>query len=291
MGSEELGSMNRKISKILLNCTLCIVHCVLISCASLIEKTGQFLDGSIEKTTELYKSEQNIEISKVINRSKEESILISFTEFPTIKIRGSIPSEDGIIYFTSLEYLAGNTQGWNEYSLDLFGSAKFSSDEQIVFSIIENIEKVQISKGRIQLRDTRITGDEAVTALRNRHERILALAKWMHSYSEQQIEEQQITSIDNFNNYWKKILFPELEVKRDRPAQWHQQDDIFVRAESIRWNTGYTDRTFSEELRPIRDSETMLRDWEEALPWIYIEYEWENIIQLLSNPVIFQRIK
>jgi len=97
--------------------------------------------------------------------------------------------------------------------------------------------------------------------------------------------------IDDFEKYWKPVLFPEMVSKRKRPAGWLQEGDVFLRSEDIRWNTGYTERVFSEELRPVRNSGTLLRDWEEALSWIYLEYEWESIKERLSRLNILQFIK
>jgi hypothetical protein len=98
-------------------------------------------------------------------------------------------------------------------------------------------------------------------------------------------------TIKDFEKYWKPVFFPELVSGRNKPANWRQDGDIFHRAESINWNTGYTERIFPEELWPVRNSGTLLRDWEEALLWIYLEYEWDNIIKLFSQPIIFQKIR
>ena len=98
-------------------------------------------------------------------------------------------------------------------------------------------------------------------------------------------------SIKEFEKYWKPILFPEMVKNKIKPSGWHQKEDVFVRADDIRWNKDYTQRIFSEELHPVRDSGTMLRDWEEALPWIYMEYHWDNIINIFTNEIIFTKMK
>ena len=96
-------------------------------------------------------------------------------------------------------------------------------------------------------------------------------------------EAPKAQSLGEFNNYWKPLLFPEMVSKKRKPDEFIQDGDEFKKAEDIRWNTGYTKRILPEELWPIRDSGTLLRDWEEALSWIYLEYEWENIMELLSK--------
>jgi len=271
---------------ILVLSTLLIFNCALM------EKAGRALDGSAKrfKTISVYKntdnnySQKEINVSVVEDKNKEKLIMITIEEFP-IKIFGTFPDENGSFTLTSLEFLAGSTFGWNEYTLELIGIGSLKTEDKAVFKI-EEVETVQITNGRIQRYDTRLTGKEALSALRNRYERILVLAEWMKSLN---LEKRQ--SDDEFEKYWEPILLPEKVSKKKRPVGWSQDGDKFKKAESIRWNTSYTERKFPEELWPVRNSGTLLRDWEEALYWIYLEYEWENIVELLSKEYILTKIK
>jgi hypothetical protein len=257
------------------------------------EKIGNALDGSAFKlkTFSVYEtSDENIlqteiQILFVENKSKEKSIIITIEKFPMIKLSGSFPDEEGNFFLTELEFLAGNTHGWNEYTLELIGTGNLKLEDTVILNI-EEIEPVQITKGRIHRYDTRLTGNEALAALRNRRERILALSEWMLSLN---LTKKQ--TIEEFENYWQPILLPEVVSKKKRPDGWLQNEDKFQNAENIRWNTGYTERKFPEELWAIRNSGTLLRDWEEALYWIYLEYEWGNIVELLSKENTFTKIK
>jgi len=268
------------------------------SCVSLVEKTGQALDGSAfaEKQTALYRAAARtaantggaMEIRRMQNKAGESSVIITLEQFPTMKIRGSAPNEQGEFQLTALDYLGGNVHGWNEYRMDLAGSGNLVLDEKTArLSVPDEIETVGISSGRIRRYDTRISGAEALSNLRNRHERILALTEWMNSRE----NHPSFDSREKFEEYWKPVLFPEMVSKRKRPADWRQQNDQWAKAEDIRWNTGYTERVFPEILRNIRDSGTMLRDWEEAVEWIYIEYEWNRIRELLAHETLFDRKK
>ena len=271
-----------------------ITAILLNSCIGMMEKTGQVLDGSAfyEKTVSRYKaskkdgSPMDVELLITQNNSYAHFIVISLPDFPMMKLRASYPEQDGVFLLTSLEYLAGNTHGWNEYSLDLLGEGSLSFSGRTILGALE-MERIQISKGRIHRYDSRITGNDALLALRNRKDRISASVNWMKSL--QNVPE--FSRIDDFEKYWKPILFPEMVSKKKRPKNWLQENDIYKRADDINWNSGYTERTFSEELRPVRDSGTMLRDWEEALPWIYMDYKWENIIELFTNEIVFTKIK
>jgi len=170
---------------------LVILTFLIFNCVSLAEKTGQALDGSASKfkTISVYstssknnKQKPEIKISVVENKSNEKSIIITIEEFPMLKIYGSFPDEKGAFSPTELEFLAGSTHGWNEYSLELMGTGNLKLGDTAVFKI-EEIESVQVTKGRIQRYDTRLTGNEALSALRNRRERIISLTEWMASLS------------------------------------------------------------------------------------------------------------
>jgi len=271
----------------LLTVSLSVMVC--LGCASLIEKTGQVLDGSAfaEKQTAMYRTAYNadgaMEIRKMRNKAGESSVVITLRQFPAMKIRGAAPDDNGEFQLIALDYRGGNVHGWNEYRLDLAGSGNLVlGDTTAKFSVSDEIHVIGISSGRIRRYDTRITGTEALSSLRNRHDRILALAKWMNSRE----NPPTFNNGDAFEEYWKPVLFPEILSKKKRPADWRQESDQWVRAESIRWNTGYTERVFPEVLWVIRNSGTMLRDWEEAVEWIYIEYEWSRIQELLARETI-----
>jgi len=140
-----------------------------------------------------------------------------------------------------------------------------SLGETCVLELDKDIEHIQITSGRIRRYDTRITGDDALKSLRN----------------------QTIKDIDDFENFWKPVLFPELVSKKKRPDGWLMEGDIFEKNEDIFWNTGYTWRVFLEDLHPVRNSGTLLRDWEETLSWLYLSYEWENTKDILSQKNCF----
>lgn len=266
-------------------------------CFSLVDKAGRALDGSafMEKETARYQTaEKDIEITETRNKAGEKTLVIAIKEFSMMKLRAAPPDENGEFYLASLEYLGGSALGWNEYSLELSGTGNcrpslgsLSKEETAVLTISKEIEPVQITAGRIQRYDTRITGGEALAYLRNRRERITAAVQWMASLD----ASPQGISLDEFEEYYKPLLFPEMVSKKERPSGWLQEDDTFIKAEDIKWNIGYTERFFPEELREIRNSGTLLRDWEDALPWIYLEYEWENVKEILSRQLILRRIK
>jgi hypothetical protein len=261
------------------------------------EKAGRTIDGSAssEKKVSVYRSykskgaPEDMTVTIIKNKMSEQSVLITLEKYPMMRLRGSMPDEKGAFSLNLLEYLSGSVHGWNEYSMEIMGTGSISFAETCVMEISGEIEQIQISSGRIQRYDTRLTGAAALTSLRNRNERIIATTAWMTAFDAP--EKQTIKDIDDFDTFWKPILFPELVSKKKRPDGWLNEGDIFVKNEDIRWNTGYTGRIFLEDLQPVRNSGTMLRDWEETLSWIYLSYEWENIKDILSRKIVLQSVK
>jgi hypothetical protein len=259
-------------------------------CLSLVEKAGQALDGSAfaEKKTAVYTA-SGMELWEMNSKSGGRSFIINLVNYPTIKLRCSSPNEQGEFNLVSLDYLGGSAQGWNEFRLELAGEGKLVLDGTTASISVhhDSVEPIQINFARIKRYDTRLSGTEALTMLRNRYERIKAIAEWMRG----QDNDPKEMYVHYFEQYWKSILFPELVSKKKRPADWQQENDQWSRAESINWNTSYTERMFPEELREIRNSGTMLRDWEEALDWLYNEYEWNRIKETLAKETVLTKKK
>jgi hypothetical protein len=266
----------------------------LAGCAGLAEQSGRLLDGSAfaEKTLARYRDRAapgaGLEVRELADRRGEKSLAILPEEFPGIRFQTSAPGEGGIFYVTGLRYLGGNVSGWNEFTLELSGAGTFTAAKgTAVLSFPGPPEMVQIAAGKIRRGESRITGDEALGSLRSRHERILALTGWMLSRPGRPI----FTELTDFDAYWRPLLLPETAAPKKRPPEWWREGARWVRAEDTRWNAAYTELLFPEELRPLRDSGALLRDWEEALDWIYFAYSWEKIAARLSGTIFLDQIK
>jgi hypothetical protein len=262
---------------------------------AVVEKAGGALDGSAfaEKTLSRYQARKaggvpaDLEVRELVNREGNVSLVILLKEFPAVKFRGSDPLENGEFYFTGLEYLGGNVTGWNEFTLELSGTGSFVKSEGAAVLALSGLpEAVQISRGKIRRNETRITGTEALTSLRNRYERILALAGWMRDREGVPAFANQKT----FEAYWRPILLPETVSAKKRPAEW-KNGTRWVWAEDVRWNAAYTEALFPEAFWPLRNSGALLRDWEEAFEWIYFEYSRETIGGWFSREISLKRVK
>jgi hypothetical protein len=194
------------------------------------------------------------------------SSCVSLVEFAGRKLsgdsyRGGITVDEaaGKLYYSQAFY-----RGWLEFTAD------YIADEGII----------AITHGALKRDDTVITGTEALDILKNRLDRIEALAAWMtQSDYARQFDRQK-----DFEEYWRVILLPETVSRKKRPVLF-AAETATVSAEGYEWNTAYTALLFplddkeeenspqNAELAKMRDSGALLRDFEEAVPWIEFQYK------------------
>jgi hypothetical protein len=248
-------------------------------CSTLVQKSGEFLEGGRGETLESYRSREKNKktrtgVRRVLTNEGEEILEIENAALPGLRLRSTLPLEDGTIELTSLEFLSSHHFGWNEFTLELFGEASFIVQGEAALLRIEKApERVQLQKGRLVLKESRLASGAALASLRNRRERILALTEWMGSLE----GVPDFAGQRAFEAYWKGRLFPELVSKKKRPPEWSAGDSDFVRVDSVSWNRNYTRRVFPEGLWEYRNSGALLRDWEEGAAWVYLEYAWDSI--------------
>ncbi|MDR2739175.1 MAG: hypothetical protein LBB68_05020 [Treponema sp.] len=269
------------------------------SCVSIAETGGRLLDGSVfsEKKLASYreKPEGGIFFDRVRRKNGQEFITIRLDSMPNLRINGSLPDENGDFYLTSLDFLSPSVTGWNEFSMELSGNGNFAggaAQPGAGLQLKGPVETLDINRGKIRRGNSRITGVQAITALHNRRERITAIVQWMKD----QGGLPDFADQDEFENYWKPILFPEIVKAKLRPGAWTttysgMEQSSWILGEDIKWNSVYTEAVFPEALRPVRNSGTLLRDWEEAAAWIYFEFEWERIVESLSEKIELKQIK
>jgi hypothetical protein len=273
---------------------------ILVSCSFLAEKTGQVLDGSAFMEKKLPGSPPyygtEMELRRILFMGGDssdgndsngggfiEGFVLTLKKWPDLKFY-LVPLRDDStkLYLHSCHFFCSGISGWNEFILDLSGNGEFNPP----VLKLEHIEPITISWGRIRDGDTRISGEDALPVLRNRWERFLALTEWMHGEIEKDGAEnpKSFADLENFENYWKPLLLPETVQKRKQPGDYAALASLgqWSRGEDMKWNSAYTAAHFPEELGKLRDQGAFLRDWEEALPWLYLVYEWDNVVQHIS---------
>jgi hypothetical protein len=269
-------------------------------CVSLAEAGGRVLDGSAfaEKTLAVYREEpkRGTRVDRLRDRAGREFIAIRVDSMPNLRIKGTPPDGEGVFFISSLEFLSPNPNGWNEFTLELSGSGSFveglsaEGAHTAVLQLRSPLETLDISEGKLRRGSARLSGDQALTALRNRRERILVLARWMQEQKGLPV----FSDPAEFEAYWKPLLFPELLKPKNRGALWAASNagaGPWSPGEDIRWSVAYTQALLPEDLWPVRNSGTLLRDWEEAAPWIRLEFEWDTMVKFLSGKIELTKIQ
>lgn len=271
---------------------LLIGLCLLSGCTGLVEKTGQFLEaGFSEKTLGRYRGTEGMEIRHLRVKKdgdQREKLLVSWPAYPGVQIQTSAPDAQGRVFLEELHFIGGSYTGWNAFTLELTGEARLILQRTgALWRGQGPVERVQIVRGKIRRKERRLSGEEALTALRNRYDRIAALTEWMHT----QEGLPDFTGQEHFASYWKPYLMPELVPAGKRPAAWTTEGASWVRGEEVAWNRLYTEQGFPESLWVLRNSGALLRDWEEALSWIYLDYHWDRMVQGISREYLLITIR
>ncbi|MDR2419501.1 MAG: hypothetical protein LBD79_10695 [Treponema sp.] len=257
-----------------------------MACVSLVEQGARVVDGSLfaEMTLAVYQG-AGIEMRLTMTRDGTEYLLMNLDAFPFITLR-AIPDESGQLQLVAFQFLSSNLNGWNEFTLDLVGSGVVTIKESEAWLRIDTLIPVEISAGGILHNGVRLSGVTALSNLRNRAERIRALVAWMRGITAPAFRTQSA-----FEAYWKRLLLPELTPAAERPVIWTRQNAVWIHAEDVAWNATYTATMFPEPLWTLRDSGALLRDWEEAVTWIYFVYQETYVAEVFSKDYLLSRTK
>ncbi len=135
------------------------------------------------------------------------------------------------------------------------------------------------SAARIRYFSDYYGGTEALEQLTRRWNRIEAYAGFLQSRHD--------SSWFGDRRRVRRFLFPELYGYDQPPEPGHAS----VLADSIRWNTDYTKKEFPENLRPLRDSGTMLRDYEESPELWALAVRWDTLWTAGMKTRVFHAVK
>ena len=293
---------------------------LVVSCASLVDKAGGVLDGSAfeqkilaryatAKTRPRSKTKDGVTVTLTRDKSAASRIVIEDERFANLKLRGNFDEAGGVFELTEYTFLCASPHGWNDITVAVIGSGELTRrDAPPGASLALNsasdgfgeaaIEVIGISGGAVRRGAARLSGEEALTALSNRRERLLAVAQWMR----EQQDVPAFKSQNEFAAFWEPVFFPELSpfTKAAPPfdalyAAARQKDAARrVLGDDVSWNAAYTELLFegaAGRLCPVRDSGALLRDWEESLAWLYLEYSWDSLVETLSRGVPLVKAK
>jgi hypothetical protein len=275
-----------------------LVLLLTVSCESvaiLAENAGEILNGTAfaEKMLKTYKTAgKTLTFRLVSTKNGGNKSIFTIESIPSLKFYGTVPDVTGAFFITSIHFTFTSVEGWLEIDMETAGNGKFVDNGAagMNFSVDGTIETGEITRGGIKRRGKMLSGSRAITELRNRRERITAVTSWM----KEQAVEKKIVSQEEFENYWQPVILPETVKKKLRPPLFNElknnhakEKNLYVYSEDTWWNTAYTRAIFPEHLWMLRDSGSLLRDWEEASAWFFIDYNWENIVESLNETHYF----
>ncbi|GHU41133.1 hypothetical protein FACS1894190_08850 [Spirochaetia bacterium] len=287
---EECKSLCALVVKILL-------LSILLSCKTItnvVEAGGNVLNGSVFKKTKLELKrtpDKELEVRKILTTDGKTGLEIKFKQLPFVTFYGTDSDSAGRFNLTQMRYLAGNPGGWNEYYVQINGTGYYCPEGEESFVLDDIGGKSKISEGSIRRQDSRFYGNEAKDLLRSRALRITAVTDWM---KEQEIQtDKKITTQKEFEKYWQPLLFPETVSSKKQSELYKNNKEKFkitnILSDEYKWNQTYTGLYFPDELKEVRNSGTLYRDWEEAVSWFYMEYQWETITKNISEKFYFRR--
>jgi hypothetical protein len=256
--------------------------------SGLVNGAGRVLDGSAfaEKTIKTYKStDKSIMFQLFFTKDGEQQSVFVLNELPFLRFYGTALEETGLFSITRMHFLFSGIGGWLEGDIGASGSGVVveiddpSAGQSAEFSLQCPVNLLKITRGGIKRHSDRLYGNRALTELRNREDRILRVTEWM----KERDPPAQLATQRDFEDYWRPVLLPETVNKKLRPSRYveicaaQNGDDAYAYGEDIKWNTAYTRELFPAHLCPLRDSGSLLRDWEEAASWFYVVYYWDVI--------------
>jgi hypothetical protein len=242
--------------------SLLFISCGLVT--GLVEKGGNLLEGQPfkYKTNTRWRplNDTSLDLKNITWKDGKEELVFSTSAIPFITFYGTPPQSDGIFYITRAHFLAGNYGGWNEFDIQASGTGRIrpQGEDSIAFTVFDGIELLTIIDGRIRRENTRLAESRALEELNNRNERVTAISDWMKVYAAEN-NAPDFTNDKEFEKYWRLILFP----KKSAPAV-----------------------TLPEDLQALRESGALDADWNEAVLWIYLYYDWAKLVQNLSKEVV-----
>jgi hypothetical protein len=268
---------------------ICVFAAFFVSCGSvagLVDGAGRLVDGSgfTEKTVEAYGTAgKRLDFRVFSMKDGERAGVFTLKTLPGIRFYCTEPDETGCFFVTRARFLFSGTDGWQEGDMDASGIGRFvrTGPSRAEFSLEEGVEFGGVSRGAINRLGRRIDEERAAVELQNRKERVEAAVEWMRGRSGM----REFASQKDFEKYWTPVFFPETVSKKSRPPLYNRLtgSNESIYGEGVMWNAAYTKEVFPEHLRHIRDSGSLLRDWNEAGEWFYVEYSRNETLARLSG--------
>jgi hypothetical protein len=275
--SEKKMKKYLKIIKGILFPVLLLPGIVLLSCQS--APAGQKWSGvSMENQTEW-----NLQLLE----NNQAILKIPFPSLTEIHGEAFESEPDHWVFHTDELHLFFNWHdGWTESTISLQGMLELTrrSKESWQIRVIEMPQTGTVLQAEIRYRRDKIYGDRARDMMSRRLDRAIVLSGFLQTElaPEDYSFHHKKRGIDSkaYHQDLQSLLFPELYGFSDafpEPEASSSDKEGYIRNEEVLWDTLYTKKYFPEELHEVRDSGTLLRDYDEASELIIICCLWQDL--------------
>jgi len=251
-------------------------------------------------------------IEEYTDRSGELRAVMTSFFLPGIKIEGHMEYfPDGFEFTVTGASLFSNwSNGWTEAHYEASGIYTFQADDRSPGTFeceeTDSFALWDITHGEVRYKDAFYRGNDGIWKVKNRIDRIQEISRWLKNSSRfsaiyGDFNKETLYSFA-FRNDMEVFLFPELRnfdrlAKRaELPEEYYQfkeandreNRDSYkkIKGNGINWVSDYTVAVFPEEFHDLRNSGTILRDFEEA-PLIFMSFY--NIDSFFRNMVKDQK--
>lgn len=192
--------------------------------------------------------------------------------------------DDGsyIIYIDRLDWFNTWHDGYTKATFSMIGTLKFIQNGGIGFlSVVDNLSIEHVTEGKLNYRGVNLYGDQAVDQIQRRWDRIFTTVQFLderlnsESFDQRKLlKNRQKGEITSFEDAMVRVLFPEVFEYIDSNEMGSTN---YIRGEGIFWDIDYSDNNIPDNLREIRNSGTLYRDYEESPEMFYLAYIWNSL--------------
>ena len=272
------------------------------ACAILLIIFTSLTGCSTSPALRVWKSEHGVidrGLTVELGSTETESVRIYGDSIEGATFTGNVQlTADGrVLSITEMHWFSNWANGWTEARLSATGKLLLSQNGQgWSISVVQPPQLGDPAAASMRYFDDYLDGEHALEEFTHRWDRILAVVavlkqklheRWFE-YTVAPWKPGRPSEASSFEEATRKFLFPEVYGYSEPPSR----DSQSVRAEAINWNVDYTAANFPENLRAIRNSGTMLRDFEECLGLWRLAYcldeLWSHRIGEVSFKLVVQ---
>jgi len=181
------------------------------------------------------------------------------------------------VSLSSLRWFNNWPNGWTDGSFSLTGTLLLEKSDHGWVLKAPSLPVVEgVARATVRYFDTFLLGDKAAQQVSARWDRIEAVTTYLRTqFPDDWIDDQNLVS---------KFLFPEIYgyAANETPGKNR------VTADSVDWDKNYTAAHFSAPLAPLRESGTMLRDFQESPGLWRLLYHWKTTWEA-ETPLILKK--